>query len=143
VSSARSAPAATASEAELCAPPGRIITIVVMLVGIGFVAMLTAAAAERFMRAQRAERRELEGVERRADEIAARLAALERRRCSPLPPPASRSPSAPGVVDTVSSSSHGIAVKSTLTPRRDGRRPCSRRWPATTGPAKWRTMRRP
>jgi hypothetical protein len=51
VSSARSAPAATASEAELCAPPGRIITIVVMLVGIGFVAMLTAAAAERFMRA--------------------------------------------------------------------------------------------
>jgi hypothetical protein len=41
--------------------------------------MLTAAAAERFMRAQRAERREPEGVERQPDEIAARLAALERR----------------------------------------------------------------
>ena len=33
--------------------PGRIIAIVVMFVGIGFIAVLTAAAAERFLRVQR------------------------------------------------------------------------------------------
>lgn len=58
---------------------GRIIGMAVMLVGIGFVAILTAGAAERFMRAQRAERRELEGVEQRLDEILRRLESLERR----------------------------------------------------------------
>jgi voltage-gated potassium channel len=57
---------------------GRVIAIVVMLVGIGFVAILTASAAERFMRAQRAERRELEGVERQLDEVLRRLDAIER-----------------------------------------------------------------
>ena len=58
---------------------GRIIAIVVMFVGIGFIAILTAAAAERFLREQRAERRELEGVEQRLDEVIARLAAMETR----------------------------------------------------------------
>src|SRR4051812_28040448 len=38
---------------------GRAIAIVVLLVGVGFVAILTAAAAERFMRARRAEATEL------------------------------------------------------------------------------------
>jgi voltage-gated potassium channel len=56
---------------------GRIIAMVVMTVGIGFVALLTAAAAERFMRSQRAERRELEGVEQRLDEILQRLDAMD------------------------------------------------------------------
>jgi voltage-gated potassium channel len=52
---------------------GRIIAMVVMTVGIGFVALLTAAAAERFMRSQRAERRELEVVEQQLTEILRRL----------------------------------------------------------------------
>lgn len=59
---------------------GRVIAIIVMLVGIGFIAVLTAAAAERFMRAQRAERRELEGVERQLEEVLRRLDAIERSR---------------------------------------------------------------
>ena len=59
---------------------GRIIAIVVMFVGIGFIAVLTAAAAERFLRVQREESRELEGVEQRLDEIVARLDSIERRR---------------------------------------------------------------
>jgi hypothetical protein len=50
-----------------------------MLVGIGFIAILTAAAAERFLREQRAERRELEGVEQRLDEITRRLDQMEPR----------------------------------------------------------------
>jgi voltage-gated potassium channel len=58
---------------------GRIIGIVVMLVGIGFVAILTAAAAERFIRVQRGERRELEGIEQRLDEVLRRLDSIERR----------------------------------------------------------------
>jgi voltage-gated potassium channel len=37
---------------------GRVIAIVVMVVGIGFIALLTAAAAERFLRSEQAERRE-------------------------------------------------------------------------------------
>lgn len=59
---------------------GRIIAIVVMFVGIGFIAVLTAAAAERFLRVQREELDELEGVERRLDEILTRLDAIERKR---------------------------------------------------------------
>lgn len=58
---------------------GRVIAIVVMVVGIGFIALLTAAAAERFLRSEQAERRELEGIERRLDEILVRLEAIERR----------------------------------------------------------------
>jgi voltage-gated potassium channel len=49
---------------------GRILAVIVMFVGIGFVAVLTAAAAERFMRT---DRRELEAVERRLEEISKRL----------------------------------------------------------------------
>jgi voltage-gated potassium channel len=56
---------------------GRVIAMVVMTVGIGFVALFTAAAAERFMRSQRAERQELQGVEQRLDEILRRLDAME------------------------------------------------------------------
>jgi voltage-gated potassium channel len=58
-------------------PSGRAIAVVVMLVGIGFVALLTAAAAERFMRGREAEQQRVE-LQLRLDEIAARLAALER-----------------------------------------------------------------
>lgn len=58
---------------------GRVIAIVVMLVGIGFVAILTAAAAERFMRARRAETDELHALHQRLDEIAARLDAMQDR----------------------------------------------------------------
>jgi voltage-gated potassium channel len=57
---------------------GRAIAIALMLVGIGFVAILTAAAAERFMRARRAEMGELRAVQRRLDEVLTRLEALER-----------------------------------------------------------------
>jgi voltage-gated potassium channel len=58
---------------------GRIIAIAVMFVGIGFIAILTASAAERFLRQQQAERRELEGIERRLDEIVSRLDAMDPR----------------------------------------------------------------
>jgi len=54
---------------------GRAIAIGVMLVGIGFVAILTAAAAERFMRSQREENRHTHD---QLDEILARLDAIER-----------------------------------------------------------------
>jgi voltage-gated potassium channel len=54
---------------------GRAIAIVLMLVGIGFVAILTAATAQRFVQAER--RAETEVLER-LDEIAARLERLER-----------------------------------------------------------------
>ncbi len=57
---------------------GRAIAIVIMLVGIGFVAVLTAAAAERFMRARRDEANELAAVHERLDEIVARLERMER-----------------------------------------------------------------
>jgi voltage-gated potassium channel len=56
---------------------GRGIAVVVMLVGIGFVAVLTAAAAERFMRGREAEAQRAE-VHERLDDIAARLAEIER-----------------------------------------------------------------
>jgi voltage-gated potassium channel len=58
---------------------GRAIAVVVMLVGIGFLAVLTAAAAERFMRGREAEQQRAE-LQDRLDEIAARLAALEGSR---------------------------------------------------------------
>lgn len=56
---------------------GRIIAMFVMTVGIGFVALLTAAAAERFMRSQRAERTELAVVEKQLAEIIRRLDAMD------------------------------------------------------------------
>ena len=55
---------------------GRVIAAVVMLVGIGFVAVLTAAAAERFMRGREAEEQRAE-LQERLEEISTRLAALE------------------------------------------------------------------
>ncbi len=58
---------------------GRLIAIAVMLVGIGFVAILTAAAAQDFMRAEREETTELRAVHERLDEVLDKLAALERR----------------------------------------------------------------
>jgi voltage-gated potassium channel len=59
---------------------GRIIAIVVMLVGIGFIAILTASAAERFLRSQKHERQQLDVVERQLTEIIARLDAMEANR---------------------------------------------------------------
>lgn len=58
---------------------GRVIAIVVMLVGIGFVAILTAAAADRFMRAQREAEREREDLSGKLDEINRRLDELQRQ----------------------------------------------------------------
>jgi voltage-gated potassium channel len=58
---------------------GRLIAIAVMLVGIGFVAILTAAAADRFLRAERREGNELRAIEQRLDEIVKRLDALHER----------------------------------------------------------------
>ena len=55
---------------------GRIIAVVVMLVGIGFVAILTAAAAARFTRERRADEAVIEG---QLAEILRRLDAIERR----------------------------------------------------------------
>jgi type II secretory pathway pseudopilin PulG len=52
-----------------------VIAVAVMLVGIGFVAILTAAAAERFMRAQREDERH---TREQLDEIIARLGRIER-----------------------------------------------------------------
>jgi voltage-gated potassium channel len=57
---------------------GRAIAVVLMLVGIGFVAVLTAAAAERFMRGREAEQQRAE-LQERLDEIARRLDAIDRR----------------------------------------------------------------
>jgi voltage-gated potassium channel len=57
---------------------GRVIAIIVMLVGIGFIAILTAAAAGRFLHEQRAETTKLEAVEQRLDEVLRRLDAIER-----------------------------------------------------------------
>lgn len=59
---------------------GRVIAIVVMLVGIGFIAILTAAAAGRFLHEQRAETTKLEAVDYRLDEVLLRLDAIERGR---------------------------------------------------------------
>jgi voltage-gated potassium channel len=53
---------------------GRIIAVCVMFVGIGFVAILTAAAAERFMRAQREDERHMR---EQLDEVIARLDRIE------------------------------------------------------------------
>jgi voltage-gated potassium channel len=54
---------------------GRIVAICLMVTGIGFVAVLTAAAAERFLRSRREQER---AIEARLDQIIARLDALER-----------------------------------------------------------------
>ncbi len=59
---------------------GRIIAIVVMLVGIGFVAVLTAAAAERFIAGRREAVEERIDLGAKLDEIGRRLDAMERQR---------------------------------------------------------------
>jgi hypothetical protein len=56
---------------------GKAIAAIVMMVGIGFVAVLTAPAAERFMRGREAEAQRAE-LHERLGEISVRLAALER-----------------------------------------------------------------
>jgi voltage-gated potassium channel len=56
---------------------GRLIAIAIMLVGIGFVAILTAAAADRFLRQRREDDEEHQAVMQRLDEISARLARLD------------------------------------------------------------------
>jgi voltage-gated potassium channel len=58
---------------------GRIIAVIVMLVGIGFVAILTAAAAERITRARREESADLAAVREQLDEITRRLDAMHHR----------------------------------------------------------------
>jgi voltage-gated potassium channel len=55
---------------------GRVIAMAVMIVGIGFVAILTAAAAERFTRNRREEERHISA---QLDEIIARLDEMKRR----------------------------------------------------------------
>ena len=55
---------------------GRVIAVAVMVVGIGFVALITAAAAERFM--LRGEREDL--LQQHLEEISARLAAIEQNQ---------------------------------------------------------------
>jgi voltage-gated potassium channel len=62
---------------------GRIIAICLMITGIGFVAVLTAAAAERFVRRREAEeeraREERQAIQSRLDQIIARLESIESR----------------------------------------------------------------
>ena len=64
---------------------GRLIAMGVMFVGIGFVAILTAAAAERFLRGQRKEASDLRRLE---DRVADLTAQIERLRNDESPPPA-------------------------------------------------------
>lgn len=59
---------------------GRIIGIIVMLVGIGFVTILTAAAAERFIAGQEAASEEREELRELLGAILRRLDAIERER---------------------------------------------------------------
>jgi voltage-gated potassium channel len=57
---------------------GRLIAVCVMLTGIGLVAIVTAAAAERFMRGKEAEAQRAE-IHARLDEIIARLDSIENK----------------------------------------------------------------
>jgi len=56
---------------------GRLIAIVVMLVGIGFIAILTAGAAERFIRSQGDIQREQAMIEREQEELQAEEREIE------------------------------------------------------------------
>ncbi len=58
---------------------GRVIAIVVMLVGIGFVAVLTAAAASRFTRASGEDGSQVTALTGQVEDLTARLDAVERR----------------------------------------------------------------
>jgi voltage-gated potassium channel len=55
---------------------GRVVAVVVMVVGIGFVALLTAAAAERFVRNREEAERDRVEVLDRLDDLARRLDAI-------------------------------------------------------------------
>jgi voltage-gated potassium channel len=69
---------------EVTTDGGRIIAICLMVTGVCFVAVLTAAAAERFVRPHREE----EGrIEERLDHIIARLDQIERRAGGEAQPP--------------------------------------------------------
>lgn len=59
---------------------GRVIAIIVMLVGIGFVAILTAAAAERFIASRREAAEERQELAAKLDAIARRLDNIESPR---------------------------------------------------------------
>jgi voltage-gated potassium channel len=59
---------------------GRLIAIVVMLVGIGFIAILTAGAAERFIRSQGDIQREQEQIEREQAELQSEEQQIEREQ---------------------------------------------------------------
>jgi voltage-gated potassium channel len=69
---------------EVTTDGGRIIAICLMVTGVCFVAVLTAAAAERFVRSRREEER---GIEERLDHIIARLDQIERRAGGEAQPP--------------------------------------------------------
>jgi voltage-gated potassium channel len=58
---------------------GRLIAMVVMVIGIGFVAILTAAAAERFIRTREEAARDRAAINARLDKIIARLDARDSR----------------------------------------------------------------
>ena len=57
---------------------GRAIAVAVMLIGIGFIAILTAAAAERFMRTRQDAEVERVEIRDRLDEVLRRLDEMER-----------------------------------------------------------------
>jgi voltage-gated potassium channel len=59
---------------------GRLIAIVVMLVGIGFIAILTAGAAERFIRSQGDIQREQQAIEAEQVELQAEEQEIEREQ---------------------------------------------------------------
>jgi voltage-gated potassium channel Kch len=57
---------------------GRAIAVLVMFTAIGLIAVLTAAAADRFLRERRAKSDELQRVEQQLDEVLRRLDQIER-----------------------------------------------------------------
>jgi voltage-gated potassium channel len=56
---------------------GHLLAILIMLIGIGFVAILTAAAAERFMRSERETAEERAILRGQLEEVINRLQSLE------------------------------------------------------------------
>jgi predicted patatin/cPLA2 family phospholipase len=63
------------------APPhttaGKVIAVVLMVVGVGFVAILTAAAADRLIHARNQEADQIAAIHAGLDQIAARLDAAD------------------------------------------------------------------
>ena len=58
---------------------GRVLAIGLMLVGIGFVAILTAAAADRFMRSRQEAEAERAEIRDQLDEVLRRLDVMSQR----------------------------------------------------------------